>query len=47
MRKLTQGVHHSAIESCEDSRIRLTMDPGPGYFRPITEQRKVGINQIL
>ena len=36
----------AAIESCEDARLRVTMDPGPGYFRPITEQRKVGINQF-
>ena len=36
----------AAIESCKDARLRVTTDPGPGYFRPITEQRKAGINQF-
>ena len=35
-----------ADESCEDYRLRVTMDPGPGYFRPITVERKAGINQF-
>jgi hypothetical protein len=35
-----------AIHSCEDCRIRLAMDPGPGYFRAITPERNEGINQF-
>ncbi len=35
-----------AIKSCEDCRVRLAMDPGPGYFRPITPERKEGINKF-
>lgn len=36
----------TAIKSIEDCRVRLTMDPGPGYFRPITPERKEGINKF-
>jgi len=32
-----------AIESCEAQRMRATMDPGPGYYRPITPERQAGI----
>ena len=35
-----------AIKSCEDCRIRNAMDPGPGYFRAITPERKEGINRF-
>lgn len=35
-----------AIKSCEDCRSRLILDPGPGYFRPITPERKDGINKF-
>ncbi|MDP2334902.1 MAG: hypothetical protein Q8N05_00330 [Bacteroidota bacterium] len=35
-----------AIKSCEDSRVRSAMDPGPGYFRPLTPERIEGINKF-
>ncbi|HEX7410906.1 MAG TPA: hypothetical protein VF298_02075 [Bacteroidales bacterium] len=35
-----------AIKSCEDYRSRIAMDPGPGYYRPITPERKDGINKF-
>ena len=35
-----------AIKSFEDYRIRVAMDPGPGYFRPITAERREGINKF-
>ena len=35
-----------AINSCEECRARLSLDPGPGYYRPITSERKEGINQF-
>ncbi len=34
------------LKSYEDCRIRLSMDPGPGYYRPITVERKEGINKF-
>jgi hypothetical protein len=34
----------AAMNSCEAYRVRATMDPGPGYYRPITAQRKTAIN---
>jgi hypothetical protein len=36
----------AAIKSFEDYRVRVTMDPGPGYFRPITPERREGINKF-
>ncbi len=36
----------SAIKSCDDYRVRATMDPGPGYYRPITPERREGINKF-
>ncbi len=35
-----------AIKSCKDYRVRVTMDPGPGYYRPITPERREGINKF-
>jgi hypothetical protein len=35
-----------AIQSYEDCSIRLSMDPGSGYFRAITPERKEGINKF-
>ncbi len=35
-----------AIQSCEQCQVRASVDPGPGYYRPITAQRKAGINQF-
>jgi hypothetical protein len=35
-----------AINACEECRARLSLDPGPGYYRPITPERKEGINQF-
>ena len=35
-----------AIRSCEDCGTRLKMDTGPGYFRPITPERRDGINKF-
>lgn len=37
---------NEAIKSCNDCRIRPTIDPGQGYFRPITYERKEGINNF-
>lgn len=37
---------NEAIQSFENCRIRETMEPGPGYFRAITPERKKGINQF-
>jgi len=36
----------AAISSFEAYLIRMNMDPGPGYFRPITPERREGINQF-
>jgi hypothetical protein len=36
----------AAINSFEEYRVRLTIDPGPGYYRPITPERKEGIDQF-
>jgi hypothetical protein len=36
----------AAIKSFDDYRARATMDPGPGYFRPITSDRRDGINNF-
>jgi hypothetical protein len=33
----------AAIKAFEDCRTRATMDPGPGYYRPISEERKGNI----
>jgi hypothetical protein len=32
-----------AIKSFQDCPVRITMDPGPGYYRTITGERKEGI----
>jgi len=36
----------AAIKSCEDYRVRVTMDPGPGYYRAISPERRKGINKF-
>lgn len=36
----------AAIKSCEDYRVRVTMDPGPGYYRAISPERRVSINKF-
>lgn len=36
----------AAIKSFEDYKVRVAMDPGPGYYRPITTERKEGINRF-
>ena len=36
----------AAINSCEAYRVRATMDPGPGYYRPITPKRKAALNEF-
>ncbi len=36
----------AAITACEDYRVRVSMDPGPGYYRPITTERREGINNF-
>ncbi len=33
-----------AIKAIEDYRIRVRLDPGPGYYRPITPERRANIN---
>ena len=35
-----------AIKSFENYQQRAAMDPGPGYYRPITPERKEGISQF-
>ncbi len=37
---------NAAIKSCVDYRVRAAMDPGPGYYRPITPERREGINKF-
>ncbi|MEI6654542.1 MAG: hypothetical protein WCP45_07225 [Verrucomicrobiota bacterium] len=32
-----------ALQSCEACQARVTLDPGAGYYRPITPQRKLAI----
>lgn len=32
-----------AIQACRDYQVRASMDPGPGYYRPVTPERKEGI----
>ena len=34
----------AAMSACEDYRVRATMDPGPGYYRPINQERKAALN---
>ena len=34
----------AAISACEDYRARATLDPGPGYYRPINKERKAALN---
>ena len=36
----------TAIEAVEAYRTRVAMDPGPGYYRPITGERKAGVNKF-
>jgi len=36
----------AAIKSCQDYRVRVTMNPGPGYYRAITPERRKGINKF-
>jgi hypothetical protein len=35
-----------ALKACEDYRVRVAMDPGPGYYRSITQERKEGIDRF-
>jgi hypothetical protein len=37
---------NEAIQSMEDCRLRKELDPGSGYYRPITPDRKQGINKF-
>lgn len=34
---------NEALKSCENYRQRASLDPGPGYYRPITPERREGI----
>jgi hypothetical protein len=36
----------AAIATCEDYQVRVTMETGPGYYRPLTMERKEGINKF-
>jgi hypothetical protein len=36
-----------ALASCEAYRIRAMMEPGPGYYRPITAERREGVNKFF
>jgi hypothetical protein len=33
----------AALEACEARRLRAAMDPGPGYYRAVTPERKASI----
>jgi hypothetical protein len=55
MKKLLAGVTDAdyekafvdaAIATCEDYQVRVTMETGPGYYRPLTMERKEGINKF-
>jgi hypothetical protein len=37
---------NSSIQAIESCRERLALQAGPGYFRPITPERKEGINKF-
>ncbi len=34
----------AAMNACQDYRVRAAMDPGPGYYRPITPKRKTALD---
>jgi hypothetical protein len=34
----------AALAACEDCRLRRAIEPGPGYFRPITPKRKAALD---
>lgn len=34
---------NETVQACEDCRIRLTLETGPGYYREITSERRQGI----
>ena len=36
----------AAIKSFEDYQVRASIDPGPGYYRPINPERNEGINKF-
>lgn len=35
-----------ALAACEDYRLRAAMDPGPGYYRPITPKRRTALTEF-
>ena len=35
-----------AIKACEQCQVRGSLETGPGYYRPLTPERKAGINQF-
>ncbi len=37
---------NTAIQAFEDCRVRAAMDPGPGYYRAMTEERKADIGKF-
>jgi hypothetical protein len=37
---------NTAIKAFEDCRVRAAMDPGPGYYRTITTERKADIGKF-
>ena len=37
---------NEAIATCEDYQVRVTIETGPGYYRPLTPERKEGINKF-
>jgi hypothetical protein len=36
----------ATMQSFDDYQVRVSMDPGPGYYRPITPERREGINKF-
>jgi hypothetical protein len=36
----------AAIKAFADYQVRVSMDTGPGYYRPITPERREGINKF-
>jgi hypothetical protein len=41
-----QAFLEDAIQACEDCGKRIKLDTGPGYYRPITPERREGINKF-
>jgi hypothetical protein len=38
-----RAIIDAALKSIEDYQVRAVIDPGQGYYRPLTQERKEGI----